>query len=390
MPLATEPREAPGPRAAGEVAPAGKSPRYVLVDALRGVAATWVIFVHAWAGHHVDAIRGILPGWLNDLASNGRIPVTIFFVLSGFVIAYSVSRYKVDARFVGRFALRRSIRLDPPYWASIALTVGMALLSRYMVAGKVYEPPTPSALLLHMAYLQEIVGVPEINPAFWTLCLEIQFYLAFCLLLAISQRLRRDESDRRSLHAIFLPCMILSAAYPLGLVPEAYSLPGWFPASWHRFLIGVAACWAMLGWLPRPVFYGLLLLLCAGLPRSDDVSLLTCIATAGLLYLASRLGTLTTWLNYRWLLFLGSISYSLYLIHNPITGAFYRVAYRLTGHGLAAEVFWFAPMVAVNVAFAYGFWWLFERTSLAFGHRVRMNPPTRPEPPEIEPASSVS
>ena len=74
------------------------------------------------------------------------------------------------------------------------------------------------------------------------------------------------------------------------------------------------------------------------------------IATAGLLYLASRLGTLTTWLNFRWLLFLGSISYSLYLIHNPITGAFYRVAYRLTGHGLGArDASGIAPMVAVNV-----------------------------------------
>ena len=44
-------------------------------------------------------------------------------------------------------------------------------------------------------------------------------------------------------------------------------------------------------------------------------------------------------------LFIGMISYSLYLIHNPITGGVYRVAYKITGRSPAAESFWFLPMI---------------------------------------------
>ena len=85
---------------------------------------------------------------------------------------------------------------------------------------------------------------------------------------------------------------------------------------------------------------------------------------------AARRGKLAVWLNIPAFLFVGMISYSLYLIHNPITGAFYRVAYKITGRSPAAESFWFLPMIGVNVACAFGFWWLFECTSLALGHRV--------------------
>ena len=46
-------------------------------------------------------------------------------------------------------------------------------------------------------------------------------------------------------------------------------------------------------------------------------------------------------------------SYSLYLIHNPMTGAFYRVAYKITGRSPAAESIWFLPMIGVNVACAF-------------------------------------
>ena len=66
------------------------------------------------------------------------------------------------------------------------------------------------------------------------------------------------------------------------------------------------------------------------------------------------------------------ISYSLYLIHNPITGASYYVAYRITGRSLGTEAFGFVTVVAVNIAAAYAFWWLLERPSLELSHRLRL------------------
>jgi len=68
---------------------------------------------------------------------------------------------------------------------------------------------------------------------------------------------------------------------------------------------------------------------------------------------AARRGKLAVWLDLPALLFLGMSSYSLYLIHNPMTGAFYRVAYKITGRSPAAESIWFLPMIGVNVACAF-------------------------------------
>ncbi len=119
---------------------------------------------------------------------------------------------------------------------------------------------------------------------------------------------------------------------------------------------------------------GLVLCLrCAGgdsAARTGDAFAGVCVVTATLLLLAAQAGGLERWLNWRWLQFLGLISYSVYLIHNPVTGALYNVGYRITGRSVATEVFWFAAMIATNVAAAAVAWWLFERPSLALAHRI--------------------
>ena len=102
--------------------------------------------------------------------------------------------------------------------------------------------------------------------------------------------------------------------------------------------------------MPTPRLLGL------GVILWFDGGALACVVTATLLVEAARRGKLAVWLNLRPFLFVGMISYSLYLIHNPITGAFYQVAYKITGRGMAAQALWFLPMIGANIALALGFW----------------------------------
>jgi peptidoglycan/LPS O-acetylase OafA/YrhL len=355
-------------------ATASPSPRFVFADALRGIAAMWVVLFHACEGGHLGLLVSWLPAPALAFLEAGHLGVSIFFVLSGFVISYSVSRYTVNIRFIGRFALRRSIRLDPPYWMSIVLCIVFAYISKYFVPDRIFRFPDARVLAAHLLYLQEILELPDINPAYWTLCLEIQFYLIFCSLMALAHRLRRDESDQRPIHAIFVPAALLAAAWPLGIIPTN-PWPGLFLPSWHGFLIGVAVCWAMQKVIPLWWFYAYAVLLGSGGIWCSNSGAVTCVLTAVLLMEAARRGKLAVWLNLPPFVFVGMVSYSLYLIHNPITGAFYRVAYKITGRSPMAEAFWFLPMVGVNVVCAFGFWWLFERTSLALCHRVPLGKP---------------
>mgnify|MGYP006153747031 CR=1 FL=1 len=47
----------------------------------------------------------------------------------GFVIAHSMANHVIDARYAGNFILRRSIRLDPPYWMMIAVAMVDAIVA---------------------------------------------------------------------------------------------------------------------------------------------------------------------------------------------------------------------------------------------------------------------
>jgi peptidoglycan/LPS O-acetylase OafA/YrhL len=117
--------------------------RFAFVDALRGLAALSVVLYHSYEVGHIAGLLAHLPAWVTHLLRQGGIGVAVFFVLSGFVIPHSVARSRVTLPFVGRFMLRRSLRLEPPYWFAIALAICFAQLSARVLPGK--ELPSFSA-----------------------------------------------------------------------------------------------------------------------------------------------------------------------------------------------------------------------------------------------------
>ncbi|HVE41286.1 MAG TPA: acyltransferase [Planctomycetota bacterium] len=353
--------------------------RYVFIDALRGLTALSVVIFHARGGGHIDTWAATWPAFVDGIVYNMGIAVQIFFVLSGFVIAHSMIRHDVGFGYVGRFLLRRSIRLDPPYWASMAMTIALAVVSTRFVAGKVYEFPSLSNLGLHVLYLADLLHYPMIQPVYWTLCLEIQFYLVFAVLMMVATVLRRWTSPERAFYIVLLPCLVFADLWPLGRPP--FSNPELFPEQWYQFLSGVAVYWAV----SRPgdlraatLAFGNAALLGVIAAVRQDVAVAMGAAAALLILLAGIRGTLTTWLGSRPFLFLGTISYSLYLIHNPLSGAMYRVGYRISGRSLALEAFWFVAVLVGCVALSALFCWAVEKPSLAFSRRIRVGPAEAP------------
>ena len=220
--------------------------RFVFLDGLRGIAATWVVLFHAYTAHHMDGLRPFMPRPLQTLFQSGSFGVQIFFVLSGFVIALSVGQAWVTPGYFGRFVLRRSIRLDPPYWASIALCIAMLSLARATVVGKTTQLPGWSDLVAHLFYLQVFLNYKQINDVYWTLCMEVQFYLVYCLWLGISQCFRRRESDVVPLYLFFGFAALASIFWRVVLDP-AHVNRGFFLPLWYGFLLGVFAFWAVTG-----------------------------------------------------------------------------------------------------------------------------------------------
>jgi peptidoglycan/LPS O-acetylase OafA/YrhL len=110
-------------------------------------------------------------------------------VLSGFVIAYSVRSGTYTLDYLGSFVVRRSIRLDPPYWVAIFMESTLIWLSLWMGIS-VGSLPSPGQFLAHFVYLRNLLGLGDIVAGFWTLCYEIQFYVFLIVLLVVGHGLR--------------------------------------------------------------------------------------------------------------------------------------------------------------------------------------------------------
>jgi peptidoglycan/LPS O-acetylase OafA/YrhL len=149
--------------------------RLVHLDALRGIAAMLVVIDHFVERTPLNASPFFT--YLNL----GQMGVVIFFVLSGMVIPYSL---KADSSLLG-FATSRIFRLYPAYWFSIAL----AVLSNHF-----FLSTTTSLrdILINMTMLQSLFSTSNLFGVYWTLIIELAFYI-FCALLSGAGLLKKQK-----------------------------------------------------------------------------------------------------------------------------------------------------------------------------------------------------
>lgn len=335
--------------------------RFTFVDALRGVAASMVVLFHAVEGGHIPALFETMPSGFQVFLRHGDFGVAIFFVLSGFVIAHSLGAEPLSAGGSVRFMLKRSIRLDPPYWAAIAVAILFSTAASMIVQNRPSQAYSAPQIVSHLFYLQGLLGFEQVNMVFWTLCLEIQFYSIYALLLLTRSR------------GVLVAAFLVSLLWPIGLGTAA---PGVFVEFWYAFLLGVGANFAWRTPAVRPWFLGYVAVIAAAAIYSSSYFALVCCVTAISILSVAVAGQLAALLNWRWLQLLGTISYSLYLIHNPVTGATFRAGYLMTGRTVYTEALWWIVSLLVCLGAASLFWFFIERPSAAlanqFGKRFSM------------------
>ena len=324
-----------------------------LVQVLRGIAASWVVLFHASEGHHIDRLKESIPTWTHPIFDVGNNGVAIFFALSGFVIAHSLRNDHISFGYLGRFALRRSIRLDPALWASIALFIGFAALSSF-VKSESFAAPSTAVILSNATYTQLFLGVPSINPVYWTLCYEVQFYLVLVLCVMAAQRFGR---------LVYLVPFAVAVAWGCGVLEQPVA--GLFVDRWHCFYLGALAYWAVKS---DRALVGFALLLVALAAARPDLFTVICMLTAAGLLVAGKTGFIRNGLAWRPLLFLGTVSYSLYLTHNPVAGAAFFLLEKAGVPQWASLVISCAACVTAAAAF----WFVIERPTMRLAHRVKL------------------
>jgi peptidoglycan/LPS O-acetylase OafA/YrhL len=333
----------------------------LFVDGLRGLAALTIVLPHAWV-----LFAGVIQprGWRNTIVFDVRIyavlAVQVFFVLSGFVIAFTLRDARVTPALLGRFLLRRSIRLDPPYAVSMLICLGMMA-----ALGGWHTLPPARVVLAHLFYLQDLLGFGEpINHICWTLCIEIQMYLFFCAAIGLIQAVRLDY------HVVLTAVAMLALGWPLGLFPSP--LGRFFLANEYCFLAGAVAWW----WNERSIPRWLVLMSAGTFVVAGawhfDINICVAFATAGLLALAGSMGKLNSWLKAKPWQFFGAVSYALYLTHQPVCDLAARLQ-RRSGFSSAGGGLCFLVLVYLaSLALAYLLRITVELPSIRLSHRLKV------------------
>lgn len=237
------------------------------------------------------------------------------------------------------------MRLYPPYAASLALVIILAAISAAL-PGYRGEPFTLDAgqLASHLVYAGELSGYSSLNPVYWTLSIEVQFYVLVALVIVplVGSRARRI--------GILVSLLAISAVASDPRLVFAY-LP--------FFALGMIA---FLRRAHREPLMGTALLAAAAaallaLQRSLLESMVAVLA-AGLLACAPE--ALPIGRALRWL---GAISYSLYLVHVPVGGRVLNLGERLALPP-AGDAACLALALAASLAAAWGFHRLIEAPSL--------------------------
>ena len=356
--------------------------RFTLIDGLRGIAALMVVIGHL--SQTVEAnFNTHLPDFVHTILKSGHWGVEIFFVISGFVIAHSVRNGTWTLSYLARFGLRRSIRLDPPYWAIICLEIFLIYLSLYFFPELDTKLPTIPQLAAHLVYLQEILRLGHLLPVFWTLCYEVQFYIVLVGALVLYTYLKKLTGESSKIATIFFSILgpasfLVSLGIFLHLLPA--SMPGLFIDRWYQFSLGALTWWCTYNRGPRWLYFFTWFLTLTALflaPESASYrvgSTVVILGTSLLMYLGATTGNLTRWLNSPKLLFLGTISYGLYLVHLPIGWRLIALEKKLLGEDVSLLIasIELTSGVLISILAAWLLHIMIEKPSMDLAHRIKM------------------
>ena len=349
--------------------------RFHFVDSLRGIAALWVVLFHIHLGSYRSlaiTYQSIPKEVIAVVFEWGYLGVPIFFVLSGFVIAHSFRKVRVNMLFFRQFTIRRLVRLSPPYYMSIILFIAWGILY-VILTKKSFEFPTLAQLVTHLFYVEGIFGYKLIIDVYWTLSIELQFYVAFCLLFGLSQWLEKKYQLKNSREIVFAISGLLGLLAPLGSLSTSLGQV-LFVYTWYGFLIGVFAYWAWQeGKIQQRIFYSYLALLIVFFIGTKSAFTITCILTALSLLQVGKYYKMESYLNWRLLQYLGLISYSLYLTHGIVFYPVLTFVQDIMPRSLLTDILGIIILVGVSIAFAGLFYSIVEKPSINWSRKVNLN-----------------
>ena len=312
--------------------------RFVVLDSWRGIAACLVALFHLDAYSHLYDVPFLRNSWLF---------VDFFFVLSGFVIAANYQQRLLDGFGIGRFLLLRLGRLYPLHFTMLALFVGVELLRalhRVLVPALSFTnsvvpfstpQQAPDTIVANLLLIQSLHLYDFLtwNLPSWSISTEFYTYGVFALCLV---GLRKHAWIALPVAMIGGPVLIailsernMGTVYDWGIIRCVYGFAAG-TISWNiyrtwngglrKWLSGSIAEWGALGLAVAFVSAAGTTLLSVAAPY---------VFALVVLVFAFEAGTASVVLKLRAPVFLGTVSYSIYMTHVFVERRMFDAGYQL-------------------------------------------------------------
>ena len=339
--------------------------RFESLDALRGVAIFSVMLLH-FGERGIASGDSVVHGRIWPLLQHGYLGVQLFFVISGYCITAALYSSRSKEQAFRYFVVRRLRRVFPPYWASLAFVLGLGLATIFILKtpSEVVFPLSPFDWLCNLLLVQEPFHATNANLVYWSLSIEIQFYLVIAVSLLFPRLIEQW-------------LLLVTAIWLFTEWSGRISTNGTVLAFWPQFLTGIVAYYFITG---KPESRGTAwLLLAAVLAPSMYQSAMSetlvvgnghlihplknlfCLVCLLILIGVHRMDAQVNRMPIsRAFAFLGVMSYSLYLTHVPIGTRVFNGAERLAD---LQGISWLVCMIfslILSFVLGYFFYRIFE------------------------------
>jgi len=308
---------------------------------LRGIAVLAVCFCHFGLPLSNSGMLSNLFGVFHDY---GKYGVHVFFVISGFIIPFSLYKAKFELRDYFLFLYKRFLRLHPPYLVGLLFTLVLAAASYH--SKHIPNPENIVSILKSLFYIH----APADNPVYWTLKVEAEYYLFIGLFFVLMTKF-----PKLSL-LVGIPILAVLSQTPLANYISLFSFIAFFMIGTVGYLIYVKEGNALYE-------YVLLFLLIVFISIFYEVPA-TIVSSLTILCILFYRKTLPDIVE-----FPGEISYSLYLLHFPLGVKFINVAQRFISPSYNVLIF-IAALVVCIIA-AYVFWQFIEKPFARLSNNVK-------------------
>jgi peptidoglycan/LPS O-acetylase OafA/YrhL len=280
------------------------------LDLLRFIAAMAVVLYHftgfGGAGPWPSPSQEVFPE-IASVTRFGYLGVDLFFVISGFVILMSAW-----GRGPGEFGISRLVRLMPAYWVSVLL--GAAVYALFKMGHGV-----PGLVIPNLTMLQGGLGLGNVDAVYWTLWVELHFYVLAAVLAGVGISYRS--------------CLIFMAAWLFGglYADEAGNdlLQVMLIPTWSCYFIAGMALFMIHRFGPTLLLWGYvavsyLIALRWGAWRAEHVfrhanEIVVSVVITGIFAVMILVATdRLHWLRWERLTILGALTYPLYLVHSQL------------------------------------------------------------------------